>query len=277
MDGLSAKVFRTYNASRTLQEELHKKEKAPGWSRMTANEKVAEYNAANREVAILCNHQKTVSKAQETQLEAIQGKIKTLRKQKKQLKGILKLHNSGEVDKIPMKKSEKAKAEEVLKAVEKAKKMKNKASTNEEKIKATAADEKAKQMKRDLTELKFKQAHLWEKPPSRDQVCKRITAWSAKIAKMEMDLKHKDDNKDVALGTSKVRHAFLVDDVNFLGRYSCLSACYNSAYRSITWILESPLLGVSATRCQLRRYFPRHFVTNSTGPPLFLLTGNLML
>jgi len=215
MDGLSAKVFRTYNASRTLQEELHKKEKAPGWSRMTANEKVAEYNAANREVAILCNHQKTVSKAQETQLEAIQGKIKTLRKQKKQLKGILKLHNSGEVDKIPMKKSEKAKAEEVLKAVEKAKKMKNKASTNEEKIKATAADEKAKQMKRDLTELKFKQAHLWEKPPSRDQVCKRITAWSAKIAKMEMDLKHKDDNKDVALGTSKVRHAFLVDDVTF--------------------------------------------------------------
>ena len=71
MDGLSAKVFRTYNASRTLQEELRKTESSSGWMRLPPAEKVVEYNNANREVAILCNHQRSVSKAQETQLESL--------------------------------------------------------------------------------------------------------------------------------------------------------------------------------------------------------------
>jgi DNA topoisomerase-1 len=33
---------------------------------------------------------------------------------------------------------------------------------------------------------------------------KKIKSWTEKIAKMEMDLKHRDDNKEVSLGTSKV-------------------------------------------------------------------------
>lgn len=44
MDGLSAKVFRTYNASKTLQDELRKHESAAGWNRLTAAEKVVEYS-----------------------------------------------------------------------------------------------------------------------------------------------------------------------------------------------------------------------------------------
>jgi sortase (surface protein transpeptidase) len=83
--------------------------------------------------------------------------------------------------------------------------MKEKADTNEEKIKATEEDEKAKQRRRDVGSLKFDNAHLWEKVPSKDQVIKRIKVWSNKITKMELDLKHKDDNKEVSLGTSKVR------------------------------------------------------------------------
>lgn len=35
---------------------------------------------------------------------------------------------------------------------------------------------------------------------------KRIEQWTAKINKMEMDLKHKDDNKEVSLGTSKINY-----------------------------------------------------------------------
>lgn len=57
MPGLSAKVFRTYNASWTFQQQL---ENTP--ENGTTAEKIAAYNTANREVAILCNHQKTVSK-----------------------------------------------------------------------------------------------------------------------------------------------------------------------------------------------------------------------
>jgi DNA topoisomerase-1 len=124
------------------------------------------------------------------------------------LKKILTYLNKGkDADKIPLKKHDEKKLKEAAeKAVEKAKKMKDKAKTNEEKIKATEADEAAKQKKRDVTAIKFKQAHLWEKIPSKEQVAKKITAWSAKIAKMEMDLKHKDDNKEVSLGTSKINY-----------------------------------------------------------------------
>lgn len=208
MDGLSAKVFRTYNASRTLQEELRKAEGNNNWHRLSAGEKVIEYNNANREVAILCNHQRSVSKAQETQLENLGDKLSELKKQKKMLKKILKyLNQEKDASKIPTKKhDEKKLKEEANKAVEKAKKMKNKARTNEEKIKATAADEAAKQKKRDLTAVKFNQAHLWDKAPNKEQVAKKIKNWDSKITKMEMDLKHKDDNKEVALGTSKINY-----------------------------------------------------------------------
>jgi DNA topoisomerase-1 len=205
MDGLSAKVFRTYNASKTLQEELGKHEAVSGWARLTPAEKVVEYNSANREVAILCNHQRSVSKAQETQLESIGEKIGTLKKQKKELKIMLKKSLGGEKD-LPTRKSFKAMEEDVKEALAKAKKMKDKANTNEEKIKATEADEKAKQQRRDLATKKFKRAHLWEKVPTEDQVKKRIENWTAKINKMEMDLKHKDDNKEVSLGTSKINY-----------------------------------------------------------------------
>jgi DNA topoisomerase I len=73
MDGLSAKVFRTYNASITLQEELDKKEFEDD---ETSEAKVAYYNEANKQVAILCNHQKTVSKNYNVQSEAMQVNIK---------------------------------------------------------------------------------------------------------------------------------------------------------------------------------------------------------
>jgi DNA topoisomerase-1 len=52
MDDLSAKVFRTYNASVTLQQELEKKK----MSEDGPDQKVKFYNDCNREVAILCNH-----------------------------------------------------------------------------------------------------------------------------------------------------------------------------------------------------------------------------
>jgi DNA topoisomerase-1 len=206
MDGLSAKVFRTYNASKTLQDELRKHEAGSQWKNLTATEKVVEYNNANREVAILCNHQRSVSKAQETALEAIGSKLATLKKQKKELKQMLKKLNSGDSSGLPVRKSFEEMTEDVQKAIEKAKKMKEAAKTNEEKIAATQADEKAKQKKRDLADKKFQKAHLWEKVPTKDQLVKRIEAWSAKINKMEMDLKHKDDNKEVSLGTSKINY-----------------------------------------------------------------------
>jgi DNA topoisomerase-1 len=188
-----------------LQDELSKTQELKTFRNLTPAQKVVEYNNANREVAILCNHQRSVSKAQETQLEAIGNKLATLKKQKKILKGILKVLNEGKTKQLPLKNSEQKLVDAANAAVAKAKTMKENAKTDEEKIAATEADLAAKQQKREAADAKFSQAHLWEKIPSSDQVVKRIQNWSAKISKMEMDLKHKDDNKEVSLGTSKVR------------------------------------------------------------------------
>lgn len=65
------KVFRTYNASITLENELNK---APTNLVDAPNEeKYLFYNRANREVAILCNHQRTVK---ESVFSAGMGKLK---------------------------------------------------------------------------------------------------------------------------------------------------------------------------------------------------------
>lgn len=71
MDGLSAKVFRTYNASRTLQEQLDKMTD----NKDSVNDKILSYNRANRAVAILCNHQRAVPKTFAKSMENMQKKI----------------------------------------------------------------------------------------------------------------------------------------------------------------------------------------------------------
>lgn len=86
MDGLTAKVFRTYNASKTLQDELDKRTDF----KMTVEEKMLAYNRANRAVAVLCNHQRAPPKTHDKQMENLEGKIsekeKLLKEVRKELK-----------------------------------------------------------------------------------------------------------------------------------------------------------------------------------------------
>lgn len=82
MPGLTAKVFRTYNASITLEKELPSAEELAG---LSVQEKMVRYNAANRQVAILCNHQKTVSKSTEVMFENLYEKLETLKSQRRDL------------------------------------------------------------------------------------------------------------------------------------------------------------------------------------------------
>ncbi|XP_021039490.1 DNA topoisomerase I, mitochondrial isoform X1 [Mus caroli] len=71
MEGLTAKVFRTYNASVTLQEQLRVLTHAE--DSLTC--KVLAYNRANRAVAVLCNHQRAVPKTFEKSMQTLQKKI----------------------------------------------------------------------------------------------------------------------------------------------------------------------------------------------------------
>lgn len=65
-------MFRTYNASITLHNLLQETKEG------TQQQKKAQYDAANKEVAILCNHQKGVSKAHDTQMAKMRDKTEAM-------------------------------------------------------------------------------------------------------------------------------------------------------------------------------------------------------
>uniref|UniRef100_A0A7S1TRD4 DNA topoisomerase 1 n=1 Tax=Phaeomonas parva TaxID=124430 RepID=A0A7S1TRD4_9STRA len=203
MPGLTAKVFRTYNASETLQNELPS---AEDMRRLQDPEKVVAYNEANRKVAILCNHQKTVSAAQQEGLDALQGKVAMLKKQKRELQAMKKKIEAGDTSSVRtandvalVARAEAAKA--------KAEKLRNSAKTDEQRIKATKATEEWRELRKRAAAEKFKQAHLFKNVPSDPKkVQARIVTWTEKIRKQELTLQNKSDNKEVALGTSKINY-----------------------------------------------------------------------
>lgn len=143
MDGLTAKVFRTYNASRTLQEQLNLLTEADD----NVPSKLLSYNRANRAVAVLCNHQRAAPKNFSKQMENLQNKID----------------------------DKKAAIKEAKKNVKDAK----------ADYKATKT-EKAKQA---LTKRKTQLQRLEEQ-----------------LTKLEVQATDKEENKEIALGTSKLNY-----------------------------------------------------------------------
>lgn len=143
MDGLTAKVFRTYNASYVLQEQLNKLTDEND----NVSAKMLSYNRANREVAILCNHQRAVPKTHDKSMANMEEKIE----------------QKGEAIKA---------AEKDLKHAKKA--YKNGGSANEKIL----CEKKKNTVKRLLEQLE----------------------------KLEIQRTDKDENKTIALGTSKLNY-----------------------------------------------------------------------
>jgi len=81
MPGLSAKVFRTYNASITFQEELKKTPETK-----VIADLVLAYNRANRQAAILCNHQRSIPKALQGSLQRLNDRITLLKLERYRLR-----------------------------------------------------------------------------------------------------------------------------------------------------------------------------------------------
>ncbi|CAH0522711.1 unnamed protein product [Peronospora belbahrii] len=173
MPGLSAKVFRTFNASVTLEKEL------PGPSgkeldlqgKMEVAPKVVLYNDANRKVAILCNHQRTAPKSFDTTLDKMNAQLDQLKDQLKDLKRMQALISKGKSSSIKLKREK------------------------------TASDSKEED-----AIAKKAQAHLFQRVPSADQVAKKIENWKKKVKALSLRLQDKTDNKEVALGTSKLNY-----------------------------------------------------------------------
>ncbi|KAK9807975.1 hypothetical protein WJX73_009376 [Symbiochloris irregularis] len=81
MPGLSVKVFRTYNASITLDGLLY----AEQADSETVEAKKVDYDRANKEVAILCNHQRSVPKGHAGQMEKLEAKTLALQEEIREL------------------------------------------------------------------------------------------------------------------------------------------------------------------------------------------------
>jgi DNA topoisomerase-1 len=117
MEGLTAKVWRTYNASMLFQKELDKVnpnilEKMPESERI--NYLMSVFNQANTAVALLCNHQKNVSSDIEKSVKQIEDAIKKykVRKQKTKDKDKIKLIEA-KIITLKMKKETKVKMKNV--------------------------------------------------------------------------------------------------------------------------------------------------------------------
>src|SRR5271170_3266708 len=82
MPGLSAKVFRTFNASYTFQDQLRKLTPEDG----SVVDKFAAYTEANRQVAILCNHKRAIPKTHGAAIEKLEDQVRALKYQKMRLR-----------------------------------------------------------------------------------------------------------------------------------------------------------------------------------------------
>jgi DNA topoisomerase I len=170
MPGLSAKVFRTYNASVTLEQQLPDLD--PG---MSIDEKVLEYNRANREVSILCNHQRSVSKGFADQIGKMQKELELLEKQCEDLEAWAKKLKRGSP--IPLKDTSKR-----------------------------CHSVKPGELSDDEKWMRLSERHMFAKEPGFDQVTERSAQYQTRLEKHKLKMKNKDENKAVALNTAKINY-----------------------------------------------------------------------
>ncbi len=158
MQGLTAKVFRTYNASKTLQDELDSLTDP----KASIPEKILAYNRANRQVALLCNHQRSIPKTFEKSMETLKAKVK---------ENFIKIFI---LDLIQID------------------------------AKKTEIDEQKGEYKRAKTEYKNSKSQSSQK--KMEQAEKKLQRSEEALNKLEVQALDREENKDIALGTSKLNY-----------------------------------------------------------------------
>ena len=268
MQGLTAKVFRTYNASYTMAELLKNQT-------FTGNiaEKVKLFNDANRTVAILCNHKRTVGAAHAGQMEKMEEKVKGVVYQKwrvkqmildldpkqKKKKGAAYFELDEELDKTWVKEHQKYLVQELRDKTEKkfAKENEKRVADGEKEMKRKelderlqAADELAEKFKK---ENKTGKVEVEGRGATVEKMEANIEKMEARIANMRVQAEDKENNKEVALGTSKI-----------VSSQSHMKIVVLIGFR-ITLTLVSPWFSPRSMTCPLRSYLQRLFETNSSG------------
>ncbi|WPH02518.1 Hypothetical protein R9X50_00538300 [Acrodontium crateriforme] len=221
MTGLTAKVFRTYNASWTMA-TLLKDMKSEG----TLAEKVKDYNDANRKVAILCNHKRTVGAGHAQQMEKMEDKINALRYQQYRIKQMIlslepklkkkrgeayfalpeglddawvKEHQAALVEEQKQKIIKKFEKDNEKLVAEGQKAMKSK----ELEDRLLVADELAAKFKAENKKGKIEPEG---KGPTVEKYEANLEKLDTRITTMKIQSEDRENNKEVALGTSKINY-----------------------------------------------------------------------
>lgn len=254
MKGLTAKVFRTYNASKTMQDQM---DLIPNEG--TVAEKVMKYNAANRTVAILCNHQRTVSKAHQNSVGKIQEKIKEMEWQKIRLKKMILVLDSSQKAKNPkyFEELEDMTSEDQLMVVtqmierqrEQAKRKwtrdnEKRAMEKQELLTEDDLQEKLSKIKASEEEYRH-EIELGEvevtKGASVEKLKVQIEKIENRILNTNFQLKDKEDNSEVSLGTSKLNYIDPRLTVMFAKKFNVpIEKLFTKTLREkFTWAIES--------------------------------------
>jgi DNA topoisomerase-1 len=255
----------------------------------TVAEKLKLYNDCNREVAILCNHKRSVGAAHETQMEKLGDRIKGLRYQKwrtkmmmldidsklKKKKGAEFFELDADLDDAWIQEHQK-----FLVETERAKIAKKFEKDNEKRVSEKEKPMPEKELKERLkaaTELeaKFKKENKTKKveaegkSPSVEKLTAAIEKLDDRIRNLELQSADREGNKEVALGTSKIVSSkpgllliFFFTIANLL---------------RTTLTPVSPSYSVTSSTSRLRRSSPRHCERSSTGlfnPSVTMLPGN---
>ncbi|KAK1752383.1 hypothetical protein QBC47DRAFT_305312 [Echria macrotheca] len=223
MPGLTAKVFRTYNASFTMSTLLQKLKVDQN---LSVAEKIKLYNDCNREVAILCNHKRTVGAAHEAQMEKLGDRIKGLKYQKwrlkmmildvdpkqKKKKGAEFFELDPDLDEAWILEHQKFLVEELKAKIHK-KFEKDNEKRAAEGLKITPDIELRERLK-DASELeakfkkenKTKKVEAQGKGPTVEKFMGQIEKINERIRTLELQSADREGNKEVALGTSKINY-----------------------------------------------------------------------
>ncbi|KAK3906671.1 hypothetical protein C8A05DRAFT_40519 [Staphylotrichum tortipilum] len=222
MTGLTAKVFRTYNASWTMSHLLQKLKV----DNRPMPEKIKLYNDCNREVAILCNHKRTVGAGHEAQMEKLGDRIKGLKYQKwrtkmmmldldsklKKKKGAEYFELGPDLDEAWIEEHQKFLVNEQKTKVEKKFEKDNEKLAAEKKPALPAKELKERLKTVSELEAKFKKENKTKKVeaegkgPTVEKLTAAVEKLDERIKTLELQSADREGNKEVALGTSKINY-----------------------------------------------------------------------
>ncbi|CCE64866.1 hypothetical protein TPHA_0J00430 [Tetrapisispora phaffii CBS 4417] len=258
MPGLTAKVFRTYNASKTMQDQL---DLIP--NKGSVAEKLLKYNAANRTVAILCNHQRTISKTHKQTIEKASDRIRELEWQAWRLKKAMVQIDADAVNKSKNKKfltkviktftkTEQKKIHKLIidrenDRVQKryirendAKKFENEEELGESVLKEWLQKVEEKKIEYNK-EVESDEIEITTKINTVEKIEKQLEKLKLRIETSSIQLKDREENSQVSLGTSKINYIDPRLSVVFCKKYDIpIEKIFTKTLREkFKWAIES--------------------------------------